>query len=109
MVGGLNIDGTASKRRNVLHEANVAHELREPGPHGKSVEFAQERGMMEADPADGASFNCIRKRSGRRGWPVVGRVVKLDEKLIVRKIRVIDEFRVLDVVDGEVIRNGFLL
>src|ERR1700754_4698409 len=99
MVRDFNVDRATGKRRNVFGKADVTHELREPRPHGKAVEFTKKRGMMKADPPNGALFNGTRKRCGRRGCPVVRGIVELNEKLIVRKIFTVDRLSVFDVVD----------
>src|ERR1700730_14075696 len=61
---------------------------------------------MEADPTAPALFDVTLKCGHRCGGPIVGRIVELNEELVVRKKGIVDGLGVLDVVDREVIPNG---
>lgn len=65
--------------------------------------------MVETNPTDGAIFNRLGKGSSSRGCSVVGWIVDLNEKLVLREIGCINGFRVFDVVDGEVVDRGLFL
>lgn len=63
---------------------------------------------MEADPADGAVFDGVFEGGDGSWFPGVGRVVELEEELVVREEGCVDLVGVLDVVDGEVVAPGFV-
>src|SRR5579871_3799415 len=106
MVRCFHIYGARRKGRDVSLKADAAHELRKPWPHRKAIELAKQRRMMKTDPPNRPVLNRIGKsRSGNRS-PVVRRIVELDEEPILRKIRRIDELRIFDVVNGEVVNAG---
>ena len=65
--------------------------------------------MMKADPSAATFFDVLDEGGLRSRRPVVGRVVELDEELVVREELVVDLVRVLDVIDGEVILRGLLI
>ena len=108
MIRGLHADRAAGERRNVRLEADAAHKIGEPRPHRIAVELAQQRSVMEADPASPALINVVLKgrRSGRR--PGVWRIVQLNEQLVMGEERAVDLRGVFDVIDAESIHFRFV-
>ena len=65
--------------------------------------------MVEADPSDGSLLDGAAEGCSCSGGPVVGRVVELDDEAVVREVDGVDGCGVFDIVDGEVIGEGFFL
>jgi len=64
--------------------------------------------MVKADPADGAAFDGVLEGGDGSWLPGIGRVVELEEELVVREEGVVDLVGVFDVVNGEVVAPGFV-
>src|ERR1700752_508084 len=78
------------KRSDVVLELDTSHEVGEPRPQAEAIEVSQESGVMESDPASAAPFAVTLKCSHRCGSPIVGRIVELNEELVVRKEGIVD-------------------
>src|ERR1700723_699990 len=50
-----------SECRDIVLESDAAHELREPGPDGETVELAEKRGVVKADPSAAAFLDVLDK------------------------------------------------
>lgn len=102
------VDGRGGEGGDVFGESDITHEAGEPIPHREAVELAEKRGVVEADPADGALLDGFGEGCGSGRRPVIRRIVELDEELIVREEGLIDGLCIFDVIDGEVISFRFL-
>src|SRR5882757_7311596 len=95
------------ERSDVVLEANAAHEIGEPIPHRVAVKFTEQGRVMKSDPASAALFDVFLESGRSSRSPAVGRIVQLDKELVAGKKNGVDFFRVLDVVDRKVPRDGF--
>src|ERR1700760_106179 len=102
------VNCAGSEGSDVVLELDTTHEVGEPRPEAEAIEVPQQGGVMEADPTAAALFDVTLKCGHRCGGPIVGRIVELNEELVVRKEGIVDGLGVLDVVDREVIPNGLL-
>jgi hypothetical protein len=64
--------------------------------------------VVKTDPADSALLDGFCEGGGGCGCPIVGWIVELNEKLILREKSFVDEFGVFDVVDSEVVGDCFM-
>src|ERR1700677_2231201 len=101
--------GRVGEFRNVVGESDSAHEFGEPGPYRVTVKFSKQGGVMESNPSASAFFDVFRERGCCRRCPAVGRIVQLNEYLILREECIVDPVGVLDVVDRKIIINCQLL
>ena len=58
---------------------------------------------MEAYPTDRSMLDRLLERTGRGGCPIIGRIVELNKKLVLRKKRIVDELGVFNVIHSEVV------
>src|SRR6267154_4153086 len=106
MILVLNRNRSGDKRSDVILETNTSHELVEPRPYLEAVEFAQQCGVMKSDPAAFALFDVLDERLFGGVCPIVRRIVQLEKQTVFREKCVIDFFRVLNVVHGEIVIAG---
>ena len=79
------------------------------GSIGISVEVAEQAGVVEADPSALALGDVILEGLFRDRRPAIGRIVELDEELVLRERFVVDALGAGDVVDREVVLGGQLV
>jgi hypothetical protein len=108
MVRVFHVNRAGSEGSNVVLKLDSTHKVREPRPEAEAVEVSQQSSVMEADPAAASLVDVTLKCRHRCRRPVVGRIVQLDEELIVGEEGFIDGVRVLDVVDREEVTHSFL-
>src|ERR1051326_4441276 len=94
------------KVRNIRLKPDAAQERREPGIHGVSVELAQQARMVEANPSSFALSDVVFERLLRIGSPMIGRVVQLDEELVLRQSMLVEALGPGDIVDGKTVLDG---
>src|SRR5260370_19472398 len=99
----------SGKLRNVIGEADSAHELGKPRPHRVAVEFAKQGRVVEPDPSSPAFLDVLGECGDSLWRPTVGRIVQLYEQLVVREKCIVNFVGGLDVIDREVVFDFLLL
>src|ERR1017187_2449305 len=102
------LDGARGELGNVVLPADGAHEAVEPGPDRVPVEFAEQRGVMEPDPAAAALLDIALEGRCSRWLPTVRRIVELDEEAEAGEELIVDPIGILDVLDIETNGGGLL-
>src|SRR5882757_5057831 len=98
-----------SKTGNIIFPADASHKIREPGPHGKAIEFPQQGRMVKAYPASPALFDIMLKGGDRLVLPAIGRIVQLNDELVFAQVPIIDRVGPLDIIDPEIAVRGELI
>ena len=74
---------TVGKTRDVTGKANASHKIREPFPHGITIKFAQQSGMMKTYPASLALGYVTLKSLNGRIFLAIGRIMQLNEEIVL--------------------------
>src|SRR5215475_6736726 len=94
---------------DVVLKADAAHEIAEPRPDRKSVEFSEQRGVMKPDPPAVAFLDVVDEGGLRYRCPAVWRVVELQEQCVFCEKLGVDFSGVGNVVDCKMLARRQLV